>query len=206
MKLKKISKRGAFELSVTTMIIIVLAIVFLIMALVLLKNIFGGATTSIDKINDQMTKEIEKMFVDENTKVIVYLQDKTAKIRAGTTGFNFWIASRTLYGNSVGNWTGIQYTLELEKTSECYKKLGATLVNKWFVSQSLTSTTPKYNDINEFNDQDTAYAKIQLTIPEGTTLCSQDVKVLFYDNTQEQKLLPIGGTTFTIQVLRKAGI
>jgi len=206
MKLRKIktNKKAAFELSVSTMIVIVLAVVFLILALTLLRRIFGGATESIDKIDAQVMKEIEKMFTDENKKIIVYLgEEKTANIRAGTQGFSFWLAAKTLYGNAVGNWSGIQYKLELDKNSECYKKLGASQIEKWFITQKLSTTTEIYNDISEY-EGDTAYAKIQLTIPEATTLCSQDVKVSFIDNTQEEKKLPIGGLTFTIRILRKA--
>jgi hypothetical protein len=204
------NKKAAFEMSMSTIIIIVLSIVFLILGLVLIRNIFGTSTESIDKISNQMNKEIEKMFTDEQKKVIVYLgTDKTANIRAATSGFSFWLAAKTLYGNSAAGpttnqFSGIQYTLELDKDSECYKKIGGPNVQKWFIKQKLSTSNSTLNDITEFDDGDTALAKIQLSIPDGTTLCSQDVKVVFYDNTQEQKLLPIGGTTFTIRVLRKA--
>ena len=196
------NKKGAFELSVSTMIIIVLAIIILIMGLTFLRKIFGGATDSIDTINEQMTKEINKLFTDEKQTIVVYLADKTASVRAGTTNFNFWIAAKTKYGNDVTSREDIQYSLTLDKTSSCYKQ-NPTMVEKWFTDK-LSSTEMNYNPVREYQG-DTGYARIQISLPEGTRLCTQTVLVDFIDNSNaDQQELPIGGTSFTIEVLRQA--
>lgn len=198
----KRGRKAAFELSVSTMIIIVLAIIILIMGLTFLRKIFGGATESIDTINEQMKKEINRLFTDERQKIVVYLSDKTANVRAGTTNFNFWIAVKSVHGNSIASREDIQYTLTLDKASSCYKQ-NPTMVEKWFIDK-LSITEKVYNQIREYQG-DTGYARIQLSIPEGTKLCTQTVFVDFIDNSnKEQKELPIGGTSFTIEVLRAA--
>ena len=199
----KLRKRAAFELSVSTMIIIVLAVVFLILALTLLRRIFGGATESVNVKNDQMMNQLRSLFTDENQKILIKLPDNTANIRADNQPIGIAIAARTVYGNAPGNYSGIQYSLELMKTSDCYKKLGQTQVERWFIAQKVSSTNVVYNDMDKYDSVDMAGASLKVNIPEGTTVCTQQVRVSFIDNTQQQKL-PIGGDTLTIQVLRKA--
>ena len=63
MKLTKIkNKKAAIELSIGTVVIIVLAMSMLILGLVLIRNIFTGATESVDQINDNVRSEIIKLF------------------------------------------------------------------------------------------------------------------------------------------------
>ncbi len=65
------SKKAAMELSIGTIVIIVLAMSMLIFGLILIRNIFAGGTSAIDSINDQVTNEINKMF-GEDKKVVIY--------------------------------------------------------------------------------------------------------------------------------------
>jgi hypothetical protein len=199
--LRKRGKKGAFELSITTMIIIVLAIVILIMGLTFLKKIFGSTTQSVDTLDQLMTKELNKIVTDESQTIVVYLTDKTAKIRAGTSNFNFWISAKTKYGNDIASRQDVQYKIELDKTSTCYKQ-NPVNVEKWFTDTISTETSSKTNNIKEYKG-DTGYARIQLSIPSGTKLCTQTVLVDFKDNSNSaEKDIPIGGTSFTIEILR----
>jgi len=200
------NKKAAFEMSVTTMIVIVLSVVFLILALAFIRNIFGSATDSINVINDQVMDQLRSLFTNENQKVLIKLPDSTAKIRAGSANFGIAVAARTLYGNSPGGYDGIQYKLELSTSSDCYQKLGQTLVEKWFIAQTLSNSAKgdAWNSMDRFDSVDLAGSSIKITIPDGTIQCTQQVKILFVDNTQTQKALPIGGDTFTIQILRKS--
>lgn len=193
------SKKAAFELSVTTIIIIVLAVTFLILGLALLRNIFGGATQSIDDINSALGKEVQKIFADDTKTIIVYLNDKTAKIKAGTLNFNFWISAKTRFANDVKSREDIKYKLQIDKSSDCYKKLGSSIIEKWF-EDKVSSKSDVYNAIREYQG-DTGYAKINLNVPSGTILCTQTVLVDFVDDTNEERQA-IGGTSFTIQILR----
>jgi len=198
-------KKGAFEMSMTTMIVIVLSVIFLIMALVLVRNIFGGATSSVDQINTQVSKEINKLFTDENKKIVIYLgSDKTAKIKAGTSNFGLAIGAQTKYGNPIDNRSDIQYKLELDKNSECYKNVGLAGVQRWFVQQKISGTTIYWNNIDEA-EVDKAYARILISIPEGTEVCTQRVLVDFVDNTNKEyaeESNTLGLNSFTIEVIK----
>jgi hypothetical protein len=75
-------KKAAMELSVGTIVVIVLAMSMLILGLVLIKTIFSGAKYNIDTINDKVTDEINKLFV-EDKKIVVYLANQKADIKQG---------------------------------------------------------------------------------------------------------------------------
>jgi hypothetical protein len=84
------NKRGAIELSMTTVVIIVLAMTMLILGLTLVKNIFSGATSNVQSINEKVRGEINKLF-DEDTlaKSVVYLPEQKATVKQGS---NFGVA------------------------------------------------------------------------------------------------------------------
>ena len=72
-------KRGALELSIGTIVIIVLAMSMLILGLVLIKNIFSGSSENILQMNDKVKDQINKLFVEDKMTVI-YLPNQIAKI------------------------------------------------------------------------------------------------------------------------------
>tara|TARA_Y100000310_G_scaffold100335_1_gene98196 strand:- start:1059 stop:1610 length:552 start_codon:yes stop_codon:yes gene_type:complete len=76
-------KKGAMELSIGTIVIIVLAMSMLILGLVLIRTIFTGAKYNVDTMNDKVRDEINKLFV-EDKKIVVYLANQKADIKQGT--------------------------------------------------------------------------------------------------------------------------
>ena len=77
------NKRAAMELSIGTIVIVVLAMSMLILGLILIKNIFSGVSYNVDEVNNKVKDQIGKMFTDE-TKVVTYLQsDGIAKVTQG---------------------------------------------------------------------------------------------------------------------------
>jgi hypothetical protein len=73
-------KKGAIELSIGTIVIIVLAMSMLILGLVLVKNIFSGSSENILQMNDKVKDQINKLFVDDK-KTVIYLSNQIAQIR-----------------------------------------------------------------------------------------------------------------------------
>lgn len=80
--MKRVNKKGAIELSIGTIVIIVLAMSMLILGLVLIKSIFSGAKYNVDEMNDKVKDEIAKLFV-EDTKAVIYLPNRIAEIKQG---------------------------------------------------------------------------------------------------------------------------
>lgn len=94
--------KAAMELSVGTIVIIVLAMTMLILGLLLIKNIFSGGQNAIDTINDQVTNEISKLF-GEDKKLVIYPNVKVIEIRKGKEeGFAIGIKNK-LPGSSGRN-------------------------------------------------------------------------------------------------------
>ncbi|MEM4703340.1 MAG: hypothetical protein QXP53_02560 [Candidatus Pacearchaeota archaeon] len=76
-------KKAAFEMSVTTMVVIVIAVVLLVLGLVFVRQIFSGATENVLTINDKVRSEINKLFSEENQKTAIYLSDRIAEVKQG---------------------------------------------------------------------------------------------------------------------------
>ena len=65
-------KTGALELSIGTIVIIVLAMSMLILGMVLVRNIFSGSSENILQMNDKVKDQINRLFV-EDKKPVIYL-------------------------------------------------------------------------------------------------------------------------------------
>src|SRR3989344_530994 len=167
-------KRGAIELSVGTIVIIVHAMSMLILGLVLVKNIFSIATDSVDKIDDKVQGEITKLFTQETSNVVVKLgAGKTIDVKPGDDKVGIAIGARTVDGSKINKIDRLNYKLTLEpggKNCNTPNRLGAKTGDLFF--------TP-LNAPNSFDtiDGSNAFALIILTIPEGTASCLQKVKV-----------------------------
>jgi hypothetical protein len=94
-------KKAAIEMSIGTIVVVVLSMSMLILGLVLIKTIFTGAKNVADMTNDQLTSEISKLF-GADQKVAVYPNSKQIEIVQGkASGFGIGIKNlRT--GSSSG--------------------------------------------------------------------------------------------------------
>ena len=85
------SNRGAIELSIGTMVIIVLSMSMLILGLVLIKNIFSGARDITDMTNSQLKEQVSKLF-GEDKKLVVYPDTRHIVVTPGeASGFGIGI-------------------------------------------------------------------------------------------------------------------
>ncbi len=82
-------KKGAMELSVGTIVIIVLAMSMLILGIILIRGIFTGSTNAIDEVNKNVINEINDAFGDPDKKIVVYPTARTVTIGQGDTGKGF---------------------------------------------------------------------------------------------------------------------
>jgi hypothetical protein len=205
--LEKRGKKAAIEMSMSTVIIIVLAVSFLILGLILLRNIFGNATTSMGTIDDKLKNQLSSLFADEEQQIFIKPDDGQLKIRAGTTNFGFVIGARTRNGNDVAKRSDIQYRLVLDKNApnNCLKKITEAKVRSWFVGSKIATgeSDLTYNSITDYK-ADQGFVRIQIDLPSGTVLCTQTVYYDFVDKTDPTLERPIGGGSFTVEVIRKS--
>jgi len=189
-----INKKAAMELSMSTVVILVLAMTMLILGLVLVRSIFSGATSSVNQINEKVKGEISGLFVDESSKIVMNLgSDRVAKIEANTDNFGVSFAAKTIDGSAVAP-KRMKYKLTLDDTARenCVSEIGRKATEELF-QQSIGTNI----EFDEF-EGDTAFTIVQVDIPEATPLCAQKVFVDVTDNNQ-----PVGRSTFIIEVIRE---
>lgn len=187
-------KKGAIELSISTIVIIVLAMTMLILGLVLVQKIWSTSTDSVDTLNDKIQNQISQLFTETGADVMVKLgAEQTAKIKAGTENFGIAIGSRTLDGSATDR-NRLKYKLTLEEANgkNCISKIGKDKTDALFVTP-----LDKQNSFDKFQGAN-AFALIQVTVPKGTATCTQKV---FIDVTDTKDNSAVGGNFFVVEIL-----
>ena len=198
-QLKKIrpkNKKAALELSIGTIVILVLAMSMLILGLILVRTIFKSATNSVDILDQKVQDSIMDMFTDEGDSVVILLgKGKTARIKADNKIVAIGIGSQTLDGDPVDSKT-FKYKLGLDTTSRenCITEVrGRERAVEEFLMQPV-GTRLRFDEIKI----DVAFAGVEVRIPEGTPQCTQKVYVEVYE---DQTM--VGSDYFIIDVIRK---
>ena len=162
-------KRAAMEMSVGTMVTIVLLVTVLILGLTLVRGIFRGATDSIDSINEQVKSEIDNLFNTAQKEIVVSLGAKqTANVKRGTQNFGF------VFGYYPDDPTELMndkcyYNIEASDTGQyCSRITGwdKDKVKDWIISGTNRVSFDRL-------EKDTGYALVTLSIPEGIPTCEQ---------------------------------
>src|SRR4030043_1883739 len=78
------NRKGAMEMSVGTIVTIVLLVSVLILGIVLIKNIFTSAKGVVDLTDQQLRDEVNKLFSEEN-KISIYPATRIIEIKQDTT-------------------------------------------------------------------------------------------------------------------------
>lgn len=85
------TKRGAIELSISTIVIVVLAMSMLILGLVLIKTIFSGSVSVAEMTNDQLKNQVSQLF-GEDKKLVIYPDSRQIEVEQGqVNGFGIGI-------------------------------------------------------------------------------------------------------------------
>lgn len=167
----KQNKKAAIELSIGTIVVIVLAMSMLILGLVLVRNIFTGATDNVSELNDKVKDEIRSLFQDEDQRVIIRLTQDTAKIKQGTElGIAFGI--KNIKSGSPDSST-FRYIVELDDDA-IQKNCGVSpqTAQNWVRFGSGTmSISPGQIEFD----------RIVFEIPEDAPLCTTKYRIKIVD-------------------------
>jgi hypothetical protein len=115
--IKKENKRAAMEMSVGTIVTIVLLMATLVLGLVLIKTIFFSSKNAVTNVNNQIENELAKMFEDEGAKLVIYPSSRevTLKKKQEDTPKGFAFAVRN---NGVSTKT-FSYTTYAQDVTNC---------------------------------------------------------------------------------------
>jgi hypothetical protein len=98
---KGVNKRGAIELSIGTIVVVVLAMSMLILGLMLIKGIFSTSTTAVSQIDTQLKNQLSKLF-GEDKKLVVYPDTRRVEVRQGKIE-GFAVAIKNLQSGSTAS-------------------------------------------------------------------------------------------------------
>src|SRR3989344_4814439 len=109
------NKKAAMEMSVGTLVTIVLLMVVLVMGIVLIRNIFGGSTDAVENINNQVTNEINNLFSDSTTKLSISPGDRSITLQIGDVPNGFAFSVR----NNEVDEQAFTYNVEAQDVTRC---------------------------------------------------------------------------------------
>ena len=159
---KVFNKKAAMELSIGTIVIIVLAMSMLILGLVLIRTIFTGAKYNVDTMNDKVRDEINKLFV-ENKKIVVYLANQKADIKQGADwGVAFGIKNLITGTPEASKFT---YDVEVSNPGEVKDNCG---INE---NEALSWIKAGKSGGIQIAPGETYISIIRFQIPEASPLC-----------------------------------
>lgn len=161
------SRKGAMEMSVGTIVTIVLLMSVLVLGIFLVQKIFTTGSESIDIIDDQVKGEIMDLFGSSGKNIVIALGTKnTAKIKQGTENFGIPIAFSP---TDPAAWTsGCTYSITINNQPRYCLNQG------WSVSEITRDiktgvTRVEFDEIDKLN----GYALIKIDIPETVAPCLQ---------------------------------
>ena len=167
------NKTAAMEMTVGTIVTIVLLMAALVLGLILTRSIFKSSTENVDIIDDQVKGEINNLFAEDNTKLVVGLGGQnTAKVKQGTANFGipfgFSPTNPQVWGT---NKDGCKYNIEVvDQSNYCIKKGWTTVKN--------SIVTGKDNVVFDQVDSTNGHALIKISVPEDTPPCLQRFRII----------------------------
>src|SRR4030042_1336517 len=155
--------KGAMEMSVGTIVTIVLLVTVLILGIVLIKNIFSSAKGVIDLTDQQLRNEVEKLFSEES-KMSVYPGTRLVEIKQDSTN-GVGIGIRNLLTGASADKT-FSYTVSVSD-ADLNKKCGIDdqAAEDWIVTGRTEENIPIPS--GDFSTQ-----KVLFEIPVGAPLCT----------------------------------
>lgn len=176
------NKKAAFEMSMTTLVVIVIAVIMLILGMAFVRQIFGTATKSVSIVDQQVKSKLQTMFGEESRNIVLY--SKSIDIKPGTESFTVPFAAMKPGGGPVSE---LKYKVTLVG-GNC-ETLNPGQVNSWFIS-------PQLNTPITFNSYEVniAYADVIISVPKSAVYCKEIVKIELIDQTVAD--------TFTLNVVK----
>jgi hypothetical protein len=111
------NKRAAIEMSMSTIVVIVLSVMLLIGGISLITNIFGAGEGMLDSSSAQVQNQIQQLFKGDE-KLVVYPDTKTIEIKKGKKGnFLFWV--RNDKSGIDGSNTQFEYDVSVSNAGNC---------------------------------------------------------------------------------------
>ena len=120
------NKKGAMEMSVGTIVTIVLLMSVLVLGIFMIQKIFSGSNDAIDSVNDQVSSEITKLFSESQEDLILYPQSGRVTVKKG----NVPSGAAFSYKNPELESKTFVWTVEALESYGYMEKCGSTMSKK----------------------------------------------------------------------------
>jgi hypothetical protein len=109
------NKKAAMEMSVGTIVTIVLLMAVLVLGLIMVQRIFGSSTNAIGNVDSEIQNQISQIFDDTDSTLIIYPTSRRINLEQDSTdaGFAFAVKNR---GTETKTYSSI---LVAEDASNC---------------------------------------------------------------------------------------
>ncbi len=166
-------KKGALELSIGTVVILVLGMSMLILGLILVRTIFTGATYNINTINDKVKEEIGNLFGQEG-KSVVYLAEHKAEPKQGQD----WGIAFAIKNGETGTTQQSTFSYEVKAANLAADCTGLTTqqAESWIKSRRTGTTSLTPGEIG--------YFVVRFVIPDNAPLCIVPYDITVTKNNQ----------------------
>jgi hypothetical protein len=158
-----LSKKAAFEMSVGTIVTIVLSVTLLVLGIFFVQQIFSSAKGVVDLTDQQLRNEINKLFSEEN-RISIYPSTRLVEIKQETTD-GVGIGIKNLLTGASGDAT-FSYAVSVSD-ADLEEKCGVNEeeVERWIATGRAESDIP-------IPSGDISTQKVLFEIPTGAPLCT----------------------------------
>ncbi|MBR9705188.1 hypothetical protein GOV12_07280 [Candidatus Pacearchaeota archaeon] len=162
-KKKDVKKVGAIELSMGTIVILVLSMVALIGGIILLTSIFSSGNEAIGNIDQGVKKAIKDAFADPNKKLVVYPSERDISIKTRTQGKGFAFSVRNVDIEDHDYIYNIYVDPNYDIKEKC--KISAKEAEGWLLTDTGTLSVGRGSIMEEPE-------LVKFTIPESAPPCT----------------------------------
>lgn len=170
------NRKAAMEMSVGTMVTLVLLIVVLVLGLVLTRTIFSSAKYNIEVIDEKVRGEINKLFA-EDKPLVVYLPNQKADIKQGEEWGIAWAVKNLKEGTTESSL--LTYEVFASETATCgISEAAAT--SYIIIGQKETQGI-------SLRPGESLYEISRIQIPQNAPLCTMRYRINTQLNGQDYK-------------------
>jgi hypothetical protein len=164
------NKHGAIELSVGTIVVVVLAMSMLILGLFLIRGIFSTSQNAVTQVDSQLKSQLSKMFGEEK-KLVIYPDTGTVDVRQGKIE-GFAIGIKNLGG--VARDAKFSYEVSIPTGNTVRQDCGG--VSETDIMSLVSAGSGSESDIG-IASGDAAYRVVLFDTNTGDPLCTVKFKV-----------------------------
>jgi hypothetical protein len=157
----KKSRRAAMEMSVGTMVTIVLLMIVLVLGIFFIQRIFNSGTNAIDSIDNQVQAEIQKLFAEEGKPLAVYPTSRDITINKGDDprGFAFSVK------NDGAGPTAFTYTVTATDVANCGGSFTQEMANGYLIGGTGSFNLAQGNTLD-------LPRLVRLEVPQSAPVCT----------------------------------